>query len=229
MKIALSLLLLCLAAPPTVAAQTQGSPATPYSLSTDLDRLQAAASQASLDIGHMRIEKWKTDGESKRQAQANADSIQRNLSSALPQLVQSVRMAPQDLNAQFKLYRNLNALYDVMAGLTESAGAFGQKSDFQALADQLQTIDSVRHNLADDLEHLTSATQTELNQLRTELRNQQRAAAAAPAPAKKVVVDDTQPTKKTIHKKKSTTKKPTESTSSGDAAAVGTTSSDSKP
>ena len=73
----------------------------------DLDRLQAAASQTAIDIGHLRIDKWKADGESKQQAQSNADSIQRNLTSALPELIDAARAAPQDLTAEFKLYRNL--------------------------------------------------------------------------------------------------------------------------
>jgi len=187
--------------PPGGASASPGSagnaPVTPA-----LDRLQSAASQANLDIGHMRIEKWKADSGSKQQAQANADSIQRNLSTALPGLISNVRATPQDLTAQFKLYRNLNALYDVFASLTEATGAFGAKSDYEALAQQLNVIDSVRHDLGNALEGLTASTQTELNQLRAQVRMQQQAAAAAAAPPKKVVVDDTEPAKKTTHKKK---------------------------
>ena len=179
-------------------AQSAGSAST-VSVSADLDRLQSAAAQATLDLGHLRIDKWKTDAESKRQAQANADSVRRNLTSALPGLIDAVRSAPQDLSAEFKLYRNLNALYDVFISLTESAGAFGPKSDYEALTQQLETIDSVRRSLGDAVEHLTSSTQSELTQLRAQVRTYQPAAAASP---KKVVVDDTEPPKKTVHKKK---------------------------
>ena len=169
----------------------------------DLNRLETAASQANLELEHLRIDRWKVDADSKRQAQANADSLQRNLTSALPGLIVAVRAAPQDLNAGFKLYRNVNALYDVFASLTEATGAFGPKSDFQALEQQLDTIDSVRRNLGDALEQLTSSTQSELNQLRTQVRTyRQAAAAAAAAPPKKTVVDDEAPVKKTVHKKK---------------------------
>ena len=183
----------------------------------DLDRLQAAAAQANLDLGHMRIEKWKADSGSKQQAQANADSLQRNLTSALPALIDAVRSAPQDVNAEFKLYRNLNALYDVFASLTESAGAFGPRSDYDALAQQLGVIDSVRRNIADALERLTSSTQTELSQLRAQVRTlQQQAAATPPPPPKKVVVDDTAPPKKTTHKKKSTTQSGTGNSTGSD-------------
>jgi HPt (histidine-containing phosphotransfer) domain-containing protein len=213
MNMRLSLLCLFLAGAAALAqtsANTPGASASPghpppgsasmVSVLPDLDRLQAAASQATLDLGRMRIDKWKADGQSKRQAQANADSVQRNLTSALPALIAAVRSAPQDMTAEFKLYRNLNALYDVFASLTEASGAFGPRGDYEALARQLETIDSVRRSLGDALERLTSSTQSELYQLRTQVRAYQKAAAAAPP--KKVVVDDTQPPKKTVHKKK---------------------------
>jgi hypothetical protein len=234
MSIRLSLLYLLLAGATALAQTPANSPsistgerapsvgsATTVSVLPDLDRLQAAASQATLDLGHLRIDKWKADGESKRQAQANADSVQRNLTSALPGLIAAVRSAPQDLGAEFKLYRNLNALYDVFASLTEATGAFGPKNDYQALAQQLEAIDSVRRNLGDALEQLTSSTQSELVQLRTQVRAYRQAAAAAPP--KKVVVDDTQSSKKTVHKKK----KPAASSSSSPSPASDAKSTDS--
>jgi len=177
----------------------QGSP-----VASDLDRLQAVAAQANLEIGRMRIDKWKADGASKQQGQANADSLRRNLTSALPALIDGFRAAPQDLNAGFKLYRNLNALYDVFASFTESAGAFGPRSDYDELAQQLNTIDAVRRDLGDNLEQLTVSNQAELNQLRTQVHTLQQQAATA-APPKKVIVDDTEPPKKSTHKKKPTT------------------------
>ncbi len=191
---------------------------------TDLDRLQAAAAQANLDLGHMRIEKWKADSNSKQQAQGNADSVQRNLTTALPGLIANVRSNPQDVNAQFKLYRNLNALYDVFASLTESAGAFGPRSDYYALARQLGEIDSVRRKLGDELEKLTASTQLELGQLRTQLRTLKQKSAAAATPPKKVVVDDTTPAKTSAsHKPKP--KSTTKASSSSNAAPAPTGSS----
>ena len=234
MNIRLSLLYLLLVGATALAQTPASSPAastgehapsvgsaTTVLVLPDLDRLQAAASQAALDLGHLRIDKWKADGQSKQQAQANADSVQRNLTSALPVLIDAVRSAPQDLGAEFKLYRNLNALYDVFASLTEATGAFGPKNDYQALAQQLEAIDSVRRNLGDALEQLTSSTQSELVQLRTQIRAYRQAAAAAPP--KKVVVDDTQSSTKTVHKKK----KPAASSSSSPSPASDAKSKDS--
>ncbi len=189
----------------TMPAQNPPAPppanvAPSASVSSDLDRLRSAASQANVDIAHIRIEKWKADAASKQQAQSNADSLQRNLTSALPGLIDNFRAAPQDLSAGFRLYRNLNALYDVLASFTEAAGAFGPRNDYEALAQQLMIIDSVRRDLGDNLESLAASKQTELDQLRSRVQSLQQAAAAPPP--KKVVVDDTEPVKKTVHKKK---------------------------
>jgi hypothetical protein len=201
---------------PAASPSTRASGASISPVFADLDRLQTASSRANLDLAHMRIEKWKADSDSKQQAQRNADSVQRNLTTALPALIDNVRSAPQNVNAEFKLYRNLNALYDVFASLTESAGAFGPRSDYDALTQQLGVIDSVRRNLGDELERLTSSTQLELNQLRTQVRTLKQQAAATPP--KKAIVDDTEPAKKTAsHKKKPAQKSTTPATGSSNS------------
>ena len=175
------------------------------SVLSELDRLQAVRSATTSAISQMKIDKWKADGNSKRQAESNAESIQRNLTSALPGMMSAVRSAPQDLAAEFKLYRNLNALYDVMGSLTESAGAFGSKSEYEALAQPLDALDSIRRNLGDSLEQLTVSTQSQLNQLQTQVRTLQAQANAAPP--KKVVVDDNDsPSKASATSKKKTKK-----------------------
>ena len=235
MKIATTILFALLSAGILAAqgAPTQAPPsnATVGSVSMtsmlpDLDRLQAAAHQANLSLGQMRIDKWKADADTKREMQSNADSVQRNLTNALPGLISDVRSAPQSLSAEFKLYRNLNVLYDVFASVTESAGAFGPKSDYEALAGQLSVIDSVRRDLANSLEQLTASTQSELDQLRSQVRTLQQAVAAAPPPPKKVVVDDSEPARKSAHKKKA---RPTaSSTSSSDAGSASGTAAPAK-
>jgi BMFP domain-containing protein YqiC len=198
-----------ISAPSPDTTQTMGS----YSMTpvlADLDRLQAASSATDAAIARLRIEKWKADGNSRQQAESNAESIQRNLRSALPGIIANVRSAPQDVGAEFKLYRNLNALYDVMSSLTESAGAFGPKSDYEALARQLDAVDSIRRTVGDSLEQLTASTQSQLDQLRTQVKTLE--AKANIEPPKKTVVDDTEPAKKSSSAQKKKTKKPATST-----------------
>lgn len=183
------------------------------SILPDLDRLETLDSQATLEIGRLRIEKWKAKSDTRSAAQADADSVQRNLTAALPGLIAAVRSAPDDLSAGFKLYRNLNALYDVFGALTESTGAFGPQADYEALAKQLQVIASVRRNLGDALEQLTATTQHELTQSRIQIKTQQQQLAAATAAPERAAVAQAEAPKKPAPKKKTAPKKPAAVTS----------------
>ena len=130
---------------------------------------------------------------------------QRNLQNALPEMVGQLRNSPENLTATFKLYRNLDALYDVFASVVESSGAFGSRDEFQSLQNDFNALERSRHAVADRMEALTQSKEVELTKLRTELQNAQ-AAAVPPAPPKKVVVDDTEPAVKKAPSKKSTSK-----------------------
>src|SRR3974390_3402811 len=67
-------------APPPVAYSSVSE------LNAILSQLKQTSQNMQTDLGKMRIEKWKTDNSNKRQTQANVDSIQRNLQSALPEI-----------------------------------------------------------------------------------------------------------------------------------------------
>lgn len=201
---------------------TDSSPAKP-SILPDLDKLQTMASQAAQDIVQLHIEKWKANSNAKSAAQADADSIQRNLTTALPGLIGAVRAAPEDVNAGFKLYRSLNALTDVFGTLTEATRVFGQKSEYEALSQQLQVFSSVRRKLGERLEQLTAATQRELNRMRTQIKDQQEKLATAEAAAaearKELVLAQSEPPKKPAPKKK-TAKKPASAASGSNTNAT---------
>jgi hypothetical protein len=183
------------------AAQQQNPSAYPnasasLSLEPILAQIDQSAQSAALDIAKLRIEKWKVDSNSKNQAQANAESLQRNLSNALPTLTSGVRAAPQSLAPTFKLYRNLTALYDVLSALTESAGAFGPGQEFDALREHVGEFEGYRRSLGDYLETLTAAKDSEL--LRA-ARAPQRATSSVP---KKVISDEDTPPATSTSKKK---------------------------
>jgi hypothetical protein len=173
-----------------------------------LAQLEQASQATRADLGKLRIEKWKTDSRYRKQSLANAESIKKNLESALPEMINQLRSSPEDLTASFKLYRNLDALYDVLGTVAESAGAFGSKDEFQWLSNDLGAIERSRRIFADRLETLTVSKESELNQLRTQVKTLQ--AATPPPPPKKVLVDDTEPPKPPPKKKtaQKTTKPP---------------------
>jgi hypothetical protein len=187
-----------------MSSQVTGPP-VPYASVTQLNsllsQLEEASQAAQADLSKLRIEKWKVDSGGKRQAQANVESLERNLQTALPEIITELRNSPENLAATFKLYRNLDALYDVFGSVVESAGAFGSKDEFRSLENDLNSLERTRRAFADRMEALANSKEGELARLRTALQNAQ--ANAASQPPKKVVVDDTEPPKKTARKKPS--------------------------
>jgi hypothetical protein len=193
-------------APTAGAANAQGTQPVSYESVTQLNgllaQLEASSKNTQTDLMKLRIDHWKTDGASKKQSLANVDSIQRNLQGALPEIIGQLRAAPEDLPTSFKLYRNLDALYDVVGSVAEGAGAFGSKDDFQALSNDLSGFEGSRKQLAQRIETLSAAKEAEIVRLRADLKTAQ--AAIPVAPPKKIVVDDNEPPKKPAAKKKST-------------------------
>ncbi len=205
-KILLLLATVCRLANPqseSVAASPSQAPVSYSSVSqlnAILSLLEQAAQTSQVDLAKLRIERWKTDSSFKRQAQANADSVAHNLQAALPEIISQLRASPEDLSATFKLYRNLEALYDVFGSVVEGAGAFGTRDDYQSLANDLNAVDKARRSLAERMESLAASKEAELSHLRTELKNLQATANPQPPP-KKIVVDDNEPPKKPVRKK----------------------------
>jgi hypothetical protein len=184
------------------------TPAVSYTSIAELNQLlgnlQQASQAAQEDLSHLRIERWKTDSGTKRQTESNVESIQRNLQTALPGMLSDLKNSPENVALTFKVYRNLDALYDVMSSVVESAGAFGNKEEFQSLSKDLGALEDSRRAFADRMDKIATAKESELGQLRVALQN-----ARAAIPPKKTVVDDTAPpAKKPVPRKKPTPKPP---------------------
>jgi hypothetical protein len=185
------------ASPAGTAAPASNALPGSASLGQSLAQIEQVAHQTSLDVAKLRIEKWKTDSSVRRQSQTNADSLLSNLTAALPEMIASSRAAPASVGPGLKIYRDLNVLYDVLSSLAESAGAFGSKDDYRALAGDTESLDAARHSLADYLESQAAAQDAEIVRLRSLSAN-----SAAKASVPKKVVDDTEPVKKPVRKKK---------------------------
>src|ERR1700757_57574 len=161
----------------SLAQSPANNAATPVSytsiseLNQIIGNLEQASQSAQDDLSHLRIEKWKTDSGTKRQTENDTQSVLRNLQNALPSIVGELKNAPESLPSTFKLYRNLDALYDVMNSLVESAGAFGGKEEFQSLNKDLGAIEEARRAFAQRMDKLASAKENEIGQLRVELQN----------------------------------------------------------
>jgi hypothetical protein len=204
-------LLLLLITPAIAQNQAAASPPVSYSsisqLNLLLSQLEQSSQQTQLDLAKLRVEKWKTDSNNKRQMQANVESVERNLQSALPEMISQLRMSPENLTATFRVYRNLTALYDVFTAVAESAGAFGTKDEFQSLENDLSMLERSRRAFADRMETLAGAKEIELTRLRAALQTGQ--GGTNPQQPKKVIVDDNEPPKKPAKKKSSASKSTT--------------------
>ena len=169
-----------------------------------LAQLEQTANTANMDLAKLRIEKWKADGNAKQQFQSNAELLSRNMTGTLPGLVTAARTSPQGLAANFKLYRNVDALYDVLSSLADSASHYAPSSDYQTLAADSSNLQQIRHALADRVEQLAAFNDAQMAHLPTSARGTQSSTGP-----KKIVIDDTAPAKTTTHKKKTTTPKAT--------------------
>ena len=176
---------------------------SPGSVSPLLAQIQSAGRTTTADVSLLSIRRWKVASDTRNDAATKAEAIQRNLTTALPSIVAEVQNSPNNFAANFKLYRNLDVLYDVLASLAESVGAFGSKSEFETMAGDLDRIDKVRRALGERLDALAASKDAEIARLQTQLKAAKSTTTASVQP-KKVVVDDDdkKAAKKTVAKKK---------------------------
>ncbi len=210
---AIIIFLLCAGSGATAQPQTPASPnpqrqAPPQApdLNAIVLQVQQATSSASVNIGKLRIEKWKTDSGQKQQLQQIADSLQKNIANAMPGLVNDVNGSKGSALASFKLYHNLNVLYEFLSGLADAAGSLGKREEYEPLATDAAAIDTARQNLSTYIEQTVAKLET-ANRPQAGTNPVQPHQPGAIVPGRKVVViDDTDspPTKK---RAKSTKKK----------------------
>ena len=146
-------------AQPRPPARTQGpSNAQPVQANLDLiiAQVQRAALATNGDLGRLRIEKWKTDSDQKEQLQKMAESIQRNVTYAIPGLINDVQTSRGSMSATFKLYHNITIVFEYLTSLTDAAGVLGKKVEYEPLANDAAALDTARQNLSTYIEQTAS-------------------------------------------------------------------------
>jgi hypothetical protein len=182
----------------------QGQTPPPTDLNTILLQVQKATNSANVNLGKLRIEKWKTDSQQKQQMQQVADSLQKNITNAVPGLISDVQTSRGGVLASFKLYHNLNVVYEFLSSMAEAAGAYGKKEEYQPLEGDATALDTVRQNLSTYIEQASGKMEAENRAAANAL--QARQAPGTLVPGKKVVVIDENDTPPKKHPK-STKKK----------------------
>ena len=126
------------AIPPAAAP----GPAPIASLRTPLANLQT--SMVRLNIG-----RWKVPGDVREHTQQDAASIQRDLTTTLPRLMAEAETPGNHaaLLPAFAVFRNLDALYDVLLRVTETAALAGAGPDANSLEDARAGLEDGRAKL----------------------------------------------------------------------------------
>ena len=138
---------------------------------------------ANLNVGH-----WKAPAETRAAVQQDIGSMQRDLNATLPGLVAQAEANPAALSPAFAVFRNLDALYDVLLRVTETAALAGSGSDAASLEDARAGLEDGRGKLGTWLLQSISAQDAQIVHLQAALAARP---VAAPGPApNKIIVDD---------------------------------------
>jgi hypothetical protein len=152
-----------------------------------LARLEQVRAATEADVADLEVNKWRSGWKSawlksssrKEQAEGLAASIQRNLTDAMPGLIHDAQASHGGIGATFKLYNNVNVVYESLESLVDVANSYGRKGESSQI----------------------SADYAALGRLRQELSGyiQQTAASLEPRPGnlpRKIVIDDNAPSRK---------------------------------
>jgi hypothetical protein len=188
------------------AAQAAVNPAQPrtqasLALGNALQQVSIATAHLRRALDSINVPKWKAPGDVRQTSMSDVDSMQRDVSGngTLPALINTALADPSKVSPAFAVYRNVDALYDVLLRVSETAQLAGS-SDANLLEDQRSALEDSRTQLGAALLQSSQAQDTEVVHLRSTA-----AAATPPPPATKTVVDDgpatkAKTTKKHVHK-----------------------------
>lgn len=162
--------------------------------------VQPALQDVQHAVGSLNTGKWKAPGDVKAAADRNLSSIQRDLAETLPNLISQADGAAGSVAPAFAVYRNIDALYDVLLRVNQTAMLAAPDNDASSVAAALERLESARKQLGDAI--VASAQDREAQIVKLQEAIKAAAAAPPPPPPKTAVVDDgpAQPAVKKKHK-----------------------------
>ena len=114
-------------------------------LRPSLEMLQTA-------VGDMTLDRWKASPAIRTEADGNLRSVQRDLSPTLPPLLAAADAAPDSPAKTLPVYRNVEALYDVMLRLDAAGRLAAPSNQISALDQALASIGDARRALGDQVQ-----------------------------------------------------------------------------
>jgi hypothetical protein len=182
------------------ATQAAVNPAQPrnqasLALGNALQQVSIASAHLRRALDSTNVSKWKAPGDVRQTTMSDVDSMQRDVSGTLPDLINTALADPSKVSPAFAVYRNVDALYDVLLRVSETAQLAGS-NDARLLEEQRSTLEESRTQLGAALLQSAQAQDAEVIHLRS------TAVAAPPPPAAtKTVIDDGPATKATPKKR----------------------------
>ena len=172
--------------------------AVPGTLPSAILRTAMQTVQQALAIA--RPEKWKAPSAITAESASDIGSIQRDVNQTLPALVTTSDASPNSVAQLLPTYRNVDALYDVLVRVTQTAVLAAPTQQSAAFQQATQSLQQARRDLGDMLDATVQSQDRRLRDTQARLTSMQ---SAPPPPAP--VCDTTPPAgKKPVPKKKST-------------------------
>jgi hypothetical protein len=140
-------------------------------------------------VSGLSISKWKAPGPVRSAAQENVGSIQRDITGTLPGLLDQANAAPESLGPAFAVYRNVDALYDVLLRLSGTADLAAPDNEALSLQTTLVNLSGARKQLGEAIMQTATDREAELTRLRAAATQAAAVQAQQAAPAKTVVDD----------------------------------------
>jgi len=176
------------AQPPSSGARATGTnaPATntnaPAQATPPSATLQPALDVLKQALAGMNIDKWKASPAIRSEADSNMRSVQRDVESTLPALVATADAAPDSPAKTLPVFRNVDALYDVLLRLDASARLAAPKDQMSAIDQALASVSDARHALGDQLQTSAEAQDARVVHLQAALKAVPPPPPPAPAP-----------------------------------------------
>jgi hypothetical protein len=133
--------------------------------------LQSALDALEQAVGAVKVEKWK-GGSVRAEAGTNISSILRDLQSTLPPMLKEADAAPGTISKVLPVSRNVDALYDVLLRVVDSASVAAPTEQMAQLQDAMTGLNKARHALDDRIEEITTAREKQIGDLQVALKTQ---------------------------------------------------------
>ncbi len=173
-------------------------------LGDSIGALGAIVDQLHQTVVSLNVNKWKAPSDIRSATQADVDSIQRDLNNVLPDIMNRAKASPNALSPAFAVYRNIDAVYDVLLRVTETATLASAGNDASKLESARVALENGRSQLGSAILQATTDQDAALAQLRSTAPTTTGTAPSTP-PSKTVVSDGPASTAKakTARRKKS--------------------------